>query len=280
MPEGDTVHLTAERLHTALAGERLLRTELRVPAFATSDLSGQTVREVVARGKHLLLRTDAGLTLHTHLRMEGRWRVVRPQAGIGGRRDEIRVLLVTRPWTAIGSRLGIVELLPTNQEKSVVGHLGPDPLGPDWDPSEALRRLLLGEDRPIGEAVLDQTVMAGPGNVYRCEALFLRGLDPWTPVGAVREPERLVDLVRRLMEANRSTGAQVTTGDIRRGRTHWVYGRAAEPCRRCGTPIRRRAAEPGPDGERVTYWCPTCQPKRLGIQSGPGGTRAPDLGRS
>ncbi len=162
----------------------------------------------------------------------------------------------------------------------MVGHLGPDPLGPDWDPSEALRRLLLGQDRPIGEAVLDQTVMAGPGNVYRCEALFLRGIDPWTPVGAVPDPERLVDLVRRLMEANRSTGAQVTTGDTRRGRTHWVYGRTAEPCRRCGTPIRRRAAEPGPDGERVTYWCPRCQSKRLGIQAGPGGTRAHDQGRS
>ena len=93
MPEGDTVHLTAQRLHAGLAGERLLRTELRVPAFATSDLTGQTVREVVARGKHLLLRTDAGLTLHTHLRMEGRWRLIRPQAGIGGRRDEIRVVL-------------------------------------------------------------------------------------------------------------------------------------------------------------------------------------------
>jgi endonuclease-8 len=262
MPEGDTVHLTAERLHAALAGERLLRTELRVPAFATSDLSGQTVRGVVARGKHLLLRTDAGLTLHTHLRMEGRWRLVRQQAGIGGRRDEIRVLLVTEPWTAIGSRLGVVELLPTDREDSVVGHLGPDPLGPDWDPDEALRRLLLREDRPIGEALLDQTVMAGPGNVYRCEALFLRGLDPWTPVGAVPMPGRLVDLVRRLMEANRSTGAQITTGDTRPGRTHWVYGRGAEPCRRCGTPIRRRASEPGPDGEQVTFWCPQCQPER------------------
>ena len=259
MPEGDTVHLLARRMHAILAGRRLVRSDLRVPAYATTDLSGQVVREIMARGKHLLVRTDGGLTLRTHLKMDGLWRFYGPGERWRGPAFQIRVVLQTAETTAVGYRLGEVEVLPTREEVRALGHLGPDALGSDWDPTEALRRLRASPERSIGEALLDQRVMAGPGNVYRSEALFLRGLDPWTPVGSVRRPEALVTLVKRLMEANRDTGAQITTGDLRPGRGRWVYGRGGEPCRRCRTVVR--SGEMGPPGEeRVVYWCPSCQP--------------------
>ncbi|MFN2432393.1 MAG: DNA-formamidopyrimidine glycosylase family protein [Gemmatimonadota bacterium] len=260
MPEGDTVFLAATRLHAALAGQVLRRTDFRVPTFATADLSGRAVREVVSRGKHLLFRVDGGVTLHTHYRMDGSWHLYRPGERWGGPNFQVRVVLVTDPWVAVGFRLAVTELLETDREHEVVGHLGPDPLGPDWDAGEALRRLQADPARPIGEALLDQRVIAGPGNVYRCEICFLRGLYPWTSVGEVHDPERVVDLLARLMQANRSMGNQVTTGDDRRGRRRWVYARAGQPCRRCGTPIRSKSHEPGEGGERATYWCPRCQP--------------------
>ncbi|HEU4400265.1 MAG TPA: DNA-formamidopyrimidine glycosylase family protein [Actinomycetota bacterium] len=259
MPEGDTVLVAAGRLHAALAGERLLATDFRVPRFATLDLSGQTVREVVARGKHLLLRTDAGVTLHSHLKMEGAWHLYRPRERWRGPDFQVRVVLRTEPWVAVGFRLGVCELLPTAREHEVVGHLGPDVLGADWDAAEAVRRLLADPGRAVGNALLDQRVLAGPGNIYKCEVCFLRGVDPWTPVGQVDDLAGMVDLLKRLMEANRGGGRQITTGDTRPGRTHWVAGRTGRPCRRCGTPIRM-ADQESYDADRVTWWCPTCQP--------------------
>ena len=259
MPEGDTVLHAAARLQQALAGERLLATDFRVPRFATADLAGQTVREVAARGKHLLLRTDAGVTLHSHLKMEGAWHLYRPGERWRGPDFQVRVVLRTAPWVAVGFRLGVCELLPTAREQEVLGHLGPDVLGPDWDAAEAVRRLLADPDRAVGTALLDQRVMAGPGNIYKCEVCFLRGVDPWTPVGQVDDLPGMVDLLKRLMEANRASGRQVTTGDTRPGRTHWVAGHHGKPCRRCGTRIRK-AEQESYDADRVTWWCPTCQP--------------------
>jgi formamidopyrimidine-DNA glycosylase len=259
MPEGDTVHKAAAAMNRALAGKRILRADLRVPSLATEGarLAGQAVTEVVARGKHLLLRTDAGLTLHTHLKMDGAWKLVRAGGRVADREDTVRVVLETDGWTAIGTQLGTVELIPTRDEARVVGHLGPDLLGPDWDPDEALRRLSSDEARPIGDALLDQRVMAGLGNVYRCELCYLRGVHPDRPVGRTRDLDGMVALAKRLLEANRAGGNQVTTGDDRRGRRQWVYGRAGLPCRRCGTRIEKRGGD-APD--RVTYWCPSCQP--------------------
>ena len=260
MPEGDTVHLAATRLDRALRGEVLLRTDLRVPRFATADLSGHRVVNVVARGKHLLFRVDDGTTLHTHFKMEGSWHLYRPAQPWGGPDFQVRAVLETQPWTAVGFRLAIVELLPTDTEDTVVGHLGPDVLGPDWNADEVLARMQADPERPIGDVIVDQRVLAGPGNVYRCEICFLRGVHPDTPVGGVRDLPGLIGLTKNVMEANRTTGMQITTGDKRRGRMHWVYGRRGQPCRRCGTAIVKRAA--GPGGARVTYWCPSCQPSR------------------
>jgi endonuclease-8 len=280
VPEGDTVLVAATRLHAALAGDRLIRTDFRVPAAATTDLSGRVVLEVVPRGKHLLCRTDGGLTVHSHLGMDGRWDLRAQPARTGGTGHEVRCILTTDRWIAVGRSLRVVEVLPTADESRVVGHLGPDVLGPDWDREEVVRRLMERPERAVGEALVDQRVMAGPGNVYRSEVCFLRGLDPWTPVGSVADVAALVGLMKRLMEANRTTGAQVTTGDRRPGRSRWVYGRGGEGCRRCGTPIRR--GEQGDAGrERVTYWCPSCQPgDGPGMAAGRSVTRDASTGRS
>lgn len=261
MPEGDTVYLVANRLHDALAGRVLTKTDLRVPRFATADLAGQAMREVVARGKHILMRVEGGTTLHTHLKMEGSWHLYRHGERWRGPGSQVRTVLANASWVAVGFRLGIVELLPTTQEDRVVGHLGPDVLGPDWDPDEVVRLMRKEPTRPIGDAFVDQSVIAGPGNVYRCEICFIKGLDPSTPVERVQDLEGVVALTKALMEANRTTGDQVTTGDLRPGHKQWVYGRGGAPCRRCGAPIARERAIH--DGHvRVTYWCPSCQPPR------------------
>jgi endonuclease VIII len=260
MPEGDTVWRTADRLHRALAGHELASSDFRVPAYATLDLSGQRVREVVARGKHLLARVEPDLTIHTHLKMEGSWHLYRPGTPWRGPHDEVRLVLATEEWVAVGFRLGSVEVLATTDEDSAVGHLGPDLLGSDWDLQEALRRLRSEPQQPIGDALLDQRKLAGIGNMYKAEVCFVAGVSPWTAVADVTDLPALVGLARRMLGANKNRATQTTTGDTRRGKQLWVYARAGQPCRRCGTPIRR-SAEDG-IGQRSTYWCPHCQPGR------------------
>lgn len=270
MPEGDTVWNTARALHRALAGGRVTGAELRVPQLATVDLTAAVVRAVVSRGKHLLLRLqttdERALTLHSHLRMEGAWRTYPPGERWAARPAHlIRAVLRTADAVAVGYHLHDLALIPTADEATLVGHLGPDLLGADWDPGEAVRRLGARPDVPIAEALLDQRNLAGIGNLYKCELLFLRGVWPWTPVRDVPELPRLVELAHRLLHANRGRWTQSTTGSTRRGATSYVYGRRGERCRRCGTLIRRHDRD-----ERVTYWCPSCQPAPPGMAP-PGG---------
>jgi len=254
MPEGDVVWYTARRLHEALAGRTLTRSDFRVPRLATADLTGDVVTETVSRGKHLLTRTKNGLTVHTHLRMDGSWRV-RPSAEPLRDSHRIRLVLANDDWQAVGYQLGVVELIRTNEEPQVTGHLGPDLLGLDWDCAEAVRRLSAEPGRPIGEALLDQRNLAGIGNMYKAEVLFLRGVNPWRPAGDVADLGAMAELARRLLEANKDRIGQVTTGNWRRGEETWVYGRRGRACRRCGTPIRSEGQQ-----DRVTFWCPSCQP--------------------
>ncbi|MBC6461923.1 Fpg/Nei family DNA glycosylase [Actinomadura sp. HBU206391] len=255
MPEGDVVWSTARRLHTALAGRPLTHSDFRVPRLATTDLRGRRVHEALARGKHLLIRVEGELTVHTHLRMDGSWRFRRPTAP-PPRDHRIRLALANAEWLALGYSLGVVELLRTGEEDRAVGHLGPDLLGPDWDLDEAVRRLRERPERAIGEALLDQRCLAGIGNLYKCEVLFLRGVWPWTPVGDVPDLEGLTTLAQRLLDTNRGHWSQSVTGSLRRGETSYVHGRRGAPCRRCGRPIRKVD-----QGERLTYWCPSCQPE-------------------
>ncbi|WP_438311188.1 Fpg/Nei family DNA glycosylase [Streptomyces sp. HUAS TT3] len=270
MPEGDSVWRAAARLHTALAGRELTRWDLRVPRLATTDLTGRTTLEVVPRGKHLLARFEGGLTLHTHLRMDGAWRVFaagRPWHG--GPAHEIRAVLGTADHTAVGYRLPVVELLRTADEGRAVGHLGPDLLGPDWDAARAAANLLAVPERPLGEALLDQRNLAGVGNVYKAELCFLAQVTPWTPVGSLPDPGttavRLAEAARRLLSANTGEhGGRNTTGSRRPGQELFVYGRTHRPCLRCGTPVREALQ----DG-RPAYWCPRCQ-------SGPAPQSPPD----
>jgi endonuclease-8 len=263
MPEGDTVWNTARVLERALLDDVLTGSDFRVPRLATTDLTGWTVAGSGSRGKHLLLRLthdDRALTLHSHLRMDGTWRAFAPGERWSGRPAHlIRVVLRTTRSVAVGYHLHEVALLPTDQEATLLAHLGPDLLGADWDPAEAVRRIAARPDRPIGEALLDQRNLAGIGNLYKAEILFLRGLWPWTPVSAVPDLEGTVRLAQKLVASNRGRWTQTTTGSLRRGQTNYVYGRRSQPCLRCGAAIRKDDGVAGE--ERITYWCPGCQPE-------------------
>jgi len=266
VPEGDTVWLHARRLDRALAGQRLLSSDFRTPELATTSLVGSDVLEVRSRGKHLLtrLRTPerGDWTLRTHLRMDGTWRVFQPGQRWSGRpAHTIRVVLTAPEAVAVGFHLHEIALVPTEQEESLVGHLGPDLLGPDWDPDAAVRRLSTRPGREIAAALIDQRNLAGIGNLYKCELLFLRGVSPWTPVGDVRGLRAMVDLGQRLLYVNRERWAQVTTGDTRPGQTCYVFERRGRPCLRCGTRIQMARQGGDVSEDRVTFWCPSCQPR-------------------
>jgi endonuclease VIII len=250
MPEGDTVWHTAETLRQALVGRTLTRCDVRVPRFATADLTGQVVDEVYSRGKHLFIRVGPA-SIHSHLKMDGAWRVTSRAV----RNDHrIRIILEAGDIRAVGIDLGVLEILDRAHDGDAVAHLGPDLLGADWNPQLAATNLTARPDRPIAEALLDQRVLAGIGNVYCNELCFVSGRLPSAPVSAVSDPHRLVSRARDMLWANRYRWNRCTTGDTRAGRQLWVYGRAGQSCRRCGTRI-----DYDDSGERVAYWCPACQ---------------------
>jgi endonuclease-8 len=261
VPEGDTVHRAAGRLDAALHGATVTRFELRVPQVATVDLTGQTVHEVVARGKHLLHRIG-DTTLHTHLKMEGEWHVYR--RGERWRKPAFKaraVIGATAPdgteWETVGFDLADIAVVPTANEEQLVGYLGPDPLSETWDPDEAARRLS-ADSRAVHVAIQDQRSVAGFGNEYANEILFVRGILPTTPATEV-DAVALLDLGTRMIRANRNRPARTFTGDSRTGRTTWVYGREGRPCRRCGTTILAGTLGADPTRQRNVFWCPVCQ---------------------
>ena len=242
MPEGDSVFRAAAQLHAALAGKELVSSDFRVPRFATLRLGGWTVDEVVPRGKHLLMRVHGPtpkdrLTIHSHLKMEGSWQVY--PAGGRWRKPGFTARCVLRTATAdaVGFSLGILEVVRTDQEDAIVGHLGPDLLGRDWDPAEAERRLLAAPDVPIGVALLDQSKLAGIGNIYRCEACFLAGVHPASPVSAVPDLAALIADAQVLLSANLGPGRRTTVlNAARRAR-----GPHRRPPRLLGLPARAPA---------------------------------------
>jgi endonuclease-8 len=268
MPEGDTIFRTADVLRAALLGRRITASRAqpqpglrRVPDL--SRLVGATVTNVEARGKHLLIGFENGLTLRSHLRMRGSWHRYRPDEPWRLPLRRASAVLETAESVAVAFDTPVVELLTDAElrRSRALNALGPDLLAGSFDADEALRRLRELDAEALGNALLDQRAVAGIGNVYKSEVAFLQALDPWAPVAAFDDTE-LTDALRaarRLLQANVRGGARVTTGSQVRGQGLWVYGRVGRPCRRCGTRI---AVERQGDMARLTYWCPRCQPSR------------------
>lgn len=268
MPEGDTVWRQARDLHAALAGRPLTASDFRVPAFATLDLTGQRVDSVQSRGKHLLMNVG-DVVIHSHLLMEGHWDIYgvaqgAPLPKLRRPAHTIRAILRNESAAAIGFSLGILEVLPVQQAQQALSHLGPDLLGPDWNIEEATARILATPDRPIGLALLDQNKLAGIGNIYRNELCFLGGVHPETPSAQVHTLPRILELAKRLLEANKDRPQRSTTGGpARRANSLWVYRLAGSPCKRCGVLIREATLADPEHPERAArsiYFCPRCQP--------------------
>lgn len=271
VPEGDTVYRLAHRMQF-MVGREVLSTSIRVPKYAVTSFDGSLVRRVWPYGKHLFM-DFGGTVLHTHLKMEGTWSAHRLGARWRKPGHTARVVLTladdsnapgSRPIEVVGHELGLVRVFPFDEYEAHVSYLGPDVLGDDWEEcgrAEARRRLLADPDRAIGLALLDQKVLAGVGNEYRAEICFLGGFHPATPVRYV-DTERVLDLARRLMWANRLSPVRVTTGVKQPGQTSFVFGRNQKPCRRCGTTIRKDTLvrDPEQELERIIWWCPNCQP--------------------
>ena len=277
MPEGDTIFRAARTLHRALAGRVVTRFESVFPQLTRVDvdapLAGRLVELVESRGKHLLIWFSGGLVLRTHMRMSGSWHIYRPGERWQRPRHEMRIAIETADFLAIGFSVPVAEFATGESLTRIaaVASLGPDPLSDKFDAAEAVRRIRAREDIEIGDALLDQSAIAGIGNVYKSEVLFLGGVNPFTRTRDLSSEaiSQLVSIATRLMRANTvdgTTASIVTYAGLRRttGRADpsarlWVYGRAAKPCRRCGTPISR--AKQGPHA-RSTYWCEHCQPTR------------------
>lgn len=271
MPEGDILRRTAAELAVLTDGV-LVRSELRWPSAAGVTFVGRRVLGTHAYGKHLFTRFDDGRSLHTHLRMEGSWRVV-PSPAPRARADSpyVRAVLATEQWTAIGNRLGMLDVVRTTAEHTLIGHLGPDLLAEDFPAQlpEAVRRFRADPARPVAEVLLDQTVVAGIGTIYAAESLFTRRLWPWTPAGEVAA-EPLLTTARRLMLRSVAAPRPTATGDAL---GTMVHGRSGRPCRRCGTTVRVVEVRE-PPMQRPLYFCPSCQRAAAG-SSADGGELVP-----
>lgn len=263
MPEGDSVYRLRQRLDAATTGHRVRDGELRSGAAAGITLAGLRVDGYDTHGKHLLTRFDDGTTLHTHLRMQGSWTITRPGRALPtSAREKARVRMRLDDGREVwGLDLPVVEVVSTARESDVVGYLGPDPLRQDWDAADAVRRLSSRPERPLVAALLDQTRIAGLGNLWVNELAFLRGIHPAAPIGTT-DLDALVALAARCLRISATVPGmyQVTTGDRRRGSSHWVVGRAGRPCLRCGTRIHVRDEVRDDPEQRRTWWCPRCQP--------------------
>jgi endonuclease-8 len=256
VPEGDTIHHIAARIRPVLQGRVPDELATPHPRFGRDRwperLAGRAVRSVDAYGKHLFLRFEGGLTIHSHLRMTGSWRV--------WERGRARPRSV---WLAIGAgdrevvQLNgpVLELMTdsrTRLDRRIAG-LGPDILGPGLDAAAFLRRLREDDPtRPIGDALLDQRTIAGIGNLWKAEGCFAAGIDPWRPAGEVSDDEALAVLaeIRPRMQRSAADGMQ--------DRFKVIFGKAGRPCPRCGPPavIKVRGQW---DDNRPTFWCPNCQ---------------------
>lgn len=274
MPEGDTIFRTAQALRRALVGHVVTRFDTVFPHLARvqedTPITGRTVDEVRAAGKHLLIAFSGDVVLRSHMRMSGSWHLYRPGERWQRPRSAMRILVGTAALDAVAFHVhdAAFHAARTLTRDSAVGRLGPDLLAEAFDEAEALRRLREAPDVAIGLALLDQWRLAGIGNVYKSEVLFLSGVSPFTRVSAVSD-QRLreaVGIARSLMTANTGArgnavpvanhGLRRTTRDANPEGRLWVYGRRGLACRRCGTAIE--SCKLGLEA-RTTFWCPSCQ---------------------
>ena len=266
MPEGDTIFRAARTLHEALAGEKVTRFETALAPLARIDdqerIAGRTIERVHAAGKHLIIDFSGGLHLRTHMRMNGSWHIYRPSERWKRPRRDMRVVIATDRFVAVGFNIPVAEFLDDRalRRQGDLRRIGPDLLAGDFDPEEAVRRIAARPDGEIANVLLNQRVVAGIGNVFKSEILFLAGVNPFAKCATIAEPElrRLVAISRKILRYNVEHGGadRVTRNTLDRSSKLWVYGRRGEPCRRCATPIEYR--KQGPDA-RGTYWCPRCQ---------------------
>jgi endonuclease-8 len=271
-PEGDTIHRAARTLHAALAGRTVQRFETALAQLAVVDdqspVMGRTVEQVVARGKHLLMHFSGDLILRTHMRMHGSWHIYRPGERWRRPRRDMRIVISTDAYVAVAFNVPVAEFrtAATLERDDAIQALGPDLLDPEVDLDEAVRRLHALGDLPLGEALLTQRAVAGIGNVFKSEVCFEAGRSPFAPVSRVDAStlRGILEMARRQMRLNvpaiapRWPGApgRRTTGRMHPGEGLWVYGRAGQPCRRCGSAVAVRAT--GIDA-RLTYFCSRCQ---------------------
>jgi endonuclease VIII len=273
MPEGDTIHRAAQTLHRALSGHVVVRFESVFPALTRIDddapLTGRTIEQVASAGKHLLMRFSGGHTLRTHMRMHGSWHIYRPGERWRRPRRDMRIIVATSQFEAVGFNIPVAEFVTERalRQHPELSRLGPDLLDEHFDEAEAVRRLRARGDTAVADALINQRVLAGIGNVYKCEVLFACGVNPFTTVRDLSDPQIacLVTTARKFLRANVSTrlapmttyaGFRRTTGRENPRERLWVYGRGRLPCRTCGTPIK--VLKQGADA-RLTYWCPRCQ---------------------
>lgn len=274
MPEGDTIYRVAKTLHLALAGRQVTEFRTVLPQLARVDrdtpIAGRSVIEVESRGKHLLIHLSGDLILHSHMRMNGSWHIYRPGEKWRRRGDDMRVVIGNREWHAIGFSLPVAEFFAASEaaRRRELEELGPDLLAGDFDRGEAMRRFRARPGVEIADALLNQHILAGIGNVYKSEILFVCRVSPFRRVADVSDEEldRILDCARRQLRANvieadrmRPAFTRVmrrTTGRSDPAAALWVYGRGGEPCRECGGAIATRRQ--GPDA-RSTWWCPQCQ---------------------
>jgi endonuclease-8 len=237
-----------------------------------TPICGRTVERVDARGKHLLIWFSGDLVLRTHMRMNGSWHIYRPGERWFRPHHEMRIIIETAAIHAVAFNVPVAEFATAAKvtETEALRELGPDPLSPTFVAEDAIGRILSRDEVEIADVLLDQSAIAGLGNIYKSEVLFVGRVNPFATVRdlAREDVERLVAVAVKLMRANVSEavrGAIVTYGGLRRttgrldpGARLWVYGRAGRPCRRCGTPISRHKQGPY---ARSTYWCERCQPR-------------------
>lgn len=274
MPEGDTIFRAADTLHRALAGKTVTRFDSVFPALLRvhedAPITGRVVESVGAAGKHLLMRFSGDLVLRTHLRMSGSWHLYRPGERWRRAAGDMRIVISTADFVAVAFLVHVAEFLEGRalERQRDLRALGPDLLGATFDMAEAVARLRARADATIESALLDQRALAGIGNVYKSEVLFVCGVYPFTLVAGLDDATltRLAEAARRLMRRNvgaagagvaAQAGARLTTVRLDPEERLWVYGRTGRPCRRCGTAIQ--SAKSGPH-VRGTYWCPVCQP--------------------